>query len=353
MKISNFLNREHNNLDLVRVILSCLVIVGHSPILNGSSSLWADPIGFFFKFTYSGSLAVKLFFFISGLVVTHSLITKKRASQFVISRVFRLMPALFFVLIITVFVFGPMVTSMSIGDYFSNLNHLQYIFNNLLFKTDYYLPAVFSSNIYPGAVNGSLWSLSYEVGCYIGLLGLFLILQNQKAVYWKYIFFLILTDTLLPYKFIFGWLGNNPDIYLLPVIFSFGAFSAIYAEKIEINLKVVLGTYLIFFLFKDTAYAQLIFVFAACATVIYVASNKHVLKFKPKYDISYGIYLWGFLIQQTLYHFFGHLYVGLHCLLAIVISVILSLITHILIEKPFMDLGRHTYNALKKRFTTG
>jgi peptidoglycan/LPS O-acetylase OafA/YrhL len=350
MKLSLILNRENNNLDLIRVVLACLVIVGHAPILNGVGDIWVDPFVYFFKFTYSAALAVKLFFFISGLVVTNSLITKKSATHFVVSRVFRLIPALFFVLIITVFVFGPALTTLPSGDYFSNLDHLKYIFNNLVFKTEYYLPGMFAANVYPSTVNGSLWSLTYEVGCYIGLLGTFLVLQGRHVKYWKYFFLVILADTLLPNRIIFAWLGANPDFYLLPVIFSFGAFCAIYAHKITVDLKLLAGMCLICFLFKNTTYAQISFMLAACITVLYISSNKYVLRLKPRYDISYGVYLWGFLIQQTLFQYFGHIAVGMHCLLAIIISMALGLITHIFIEKPFMDIGKHVYKVIQYKY---
>jgi peptidoglycan/LPS O-acetylase OafA/YrhL len=348
MKLSLILNRKNNNLDLVRVVLACLVILGHAPILNGAGG-WVDPFAYFFKFTDSAGLAVKLFFFISGLVVTNSLIIKKNATHFVVSRIFRLIPALFFVLIITVFIFGPALTTLSANDYFSNLEHLKYIFNNLIFKTEYFLPGMFAANVYPLAVNGSLWSLTYEVGCYIALLGTSLILQGQHRKYWKYIFLVVLADTLLPNRIIFAWLGNNPDFYLLPVIFSFGAFCAVYADKITIDLKLLAGTCLICFLFINTTYAQISFMLGACVAVLYISSNQYVLRFKPRYDISYGIYLWGFLIQQTLFQYFGHLPVAVHCLLAIAISMPLALVTHILIEKPFMDIGKHVYKVIEYR----
>ena len=349
MKLSLILNRENNNLDLVRVVLACLVIVGHASILNGAGD-WVDPFTYLFKFTDFAGLAVKLFFFISGLVVANSLITKKSATHFVVSRVFRLLPALFFVLIVTVFVFGPILTTLSSGDYFSNLDHLKYIFNNLILKIEYPLPGVFITNTYPLVVNGSLWSLSYEVCCYIGLLGTFLILQGQHRKYWKYIFLVLLADTLLPNRIIFAFLGTNPDFYLLPVIFGFGTLCAVYADKITIDIKLLAGMCLIWFLFKSTTYAQLSFMLAASIAVLYVSSNQYVLRLKPRYDISYGIYLWGFLVQQILFQYFGHLPVVLHSLLAIVISMGLAVITHVFIEKPFMDIGKQVYKAIEYRY---
>src|SRR6187551_1901956 len=98
MKISNFLNKENNNLDLIRILLASTVILGHTIAINGQTSYWIDPINYFFPITYSGALAVKIFFFISGLVVTNSFLNKNSLTYFIISRIFRIMPALLFLL---------------------------------------------------------------------------------------------------------------------------------------------------------------------------------------------------------------------------------------------------------------
>ncbi len=350
MKIEDFLKRENNNLDLIRIILACMVIVGHSPALNGPSDYWVDPITYFFKFTYSGALAVKIFFFISGLVVTNSLLHNRSATHFIISRFFRLFPALLFVLIITVFVFGPILTSLQLPDYFSNLDKFRYIRENIVFNTYYSLPGLFNNNIYGDAVNGSLWSLRYEMGCYIALLGSFLVLANEKKHYLNIPIALIFIDALLPTKVFFYWLGENPEINILLASFALGVFFAINADKIKIDLGTVFGSFLIYYLFSNSVHAQLILVYAFCTMTVYLASKKAMLRWRPKMDISYGIYLWGFLIQQSVFLLLGHTYVGLHCLISIVISILLAFITYIAIEKPFMNLGKISIKMYKERF---
>jgi peptidoglycan/LPS O-acetylase OafA/YrhL len=78
-----------------------------------------------------------------------------------------------FVLVITVFLFGIVLTKLEMQEYFSQLNYLSYIRHNIVFYSDYLLPGVFENNLHPNIVNGSLWSLRYEIGCYIVLLILF------------------------------------------------------------------------------------------------------------------------------------------------------------------------------------
>lgn len=343
MKISDFLDKDNNNLDLVRILLACLVIIGHANVLNGPSDYWIDPIEHFFKFTYSGALAVKLFFFISGLVVTNSYLAKNSAPYFIISRFFRLIPALFFLLMVTVFIFGPILTNLKTEEYFSNLNYFGYIWHNIIFYTDYLLPGIFNNNVYPNVVNGSLWSLRFEVGCYLMLLILFLILGKNKKDYLNILILIVMIDTLLPSRFILNFLGDNSEKYLLPLSFAYGAFFAINSHRVKINFNVVFLSFLMFYIFKDTNFAEIIFILSFCNAIVYLSSIKYMLKLKPRYDISYGIYLWGFLIQQVIFHFFGQIYVGFHCLIALVFSFLLALITYIYIEKPFIRLGKVFY----------
>jgi peptidoglycan/LPS O-acetylase OafA/YrhL len=346
MRIADLLKRKNNNLDLLRIVLASLVIVGHAPFLNGEDAFWHDPVTILFPFTYAGAVAVKLFFFISGLVVTNSLIHKKSVLHFVVSRVFRLMPALVVVLLITVFVFAPLLTSLPLSAYFSDSEWLSYIGNNLIFNTTYDLPGVFAGNHYPNTVNGSLWSLRYEVACYIVMLGLFVLLSRFGTKYFNIPVLLIIADAFLPAGFSVRWLGPNPEINLLPAAFAFGAFYAINQQRLRSNAIIALASLAIYLVVRQTVFAETIMILALCNVLLFVASHDLVLRLKPKRDISYGIYLWGFLVQQTLYHYFGPLPVVAHFAAALTLSVALAWATFVLVEKPFIEYGKKAYLAI-------
>ncbi|WP_052461102.1 acyltransferase family protein [Psychroserpens mesophilus] len=347
MKISQLLNKQNNNLDLIRVFLAILVIVGHTIPLNGGSESWFDPL-YLFEFTYSGAFAVKLFFFISGLVVTNSYLKKNDVVYYLISRVFRILPLLFFVLVITVFAFGPILTRLPIANYFSELGNFSYIWKNLLFNTKYYLPGIFNENLTPDVVNGSLWSLKYEIGCYIAVLISFIALRQKNKYYLNIPILIVIADAFFTEGLFYHYLGDSSEINLTPASFAIGAFLAVNSDFISINYKSVIITAILYYVFRDSHINHILLIICAASITIFISSNKHVLKLKPKYDISYGIYLWGFLIQQTLYQYFGHLNPYLHCLLAIIITLILGFASFVFIEKPFMTLGKNFYKKYKK-----
>jgi peptidoglycan/LPS O-acetylase OafA/YrhL len=236
-------------------------------------------------------------------------------------------------------VIGPIVSLLPVRQYFNSNIPITYVTDNLLFQVYYNLPGVFLTNIYPTAVNGSLWTLAYEMSCYVILLGAFLIIRNKGKIFYNTILGLIIFESFLPYKPIFNWLGSNPQINLLPAAFALGSFFAVNAEDIVIDKFSVLGVCLVYFFFRTSGYANLFLNIACSVTLLYISATNFFNRYRPQYDISFGVYLWGFVVQQTLYHYVGKMYVGWHCLFSLSITIVLAYITHLLIEKPGIQLG--------------
>ena len=184
MKLSDLMSRGNNNLDLIRVVLALMVIVGHVPAFKIVSDNYVDYVTQFFDFTYSGAAAVKAFFFISGLLVTNSLLKKGDWREYLVSRVFRIWPGLLFVSLCC-FVFGFLITTQP-ETYFSSA--WKYVVKNLYMDIQYTLPSVsFISETtshggkYSTTVNGSLWTIPWEVKMYIILLAVYLLAKNFRA----------------------------------------------------------------------------------------------------------------------------------------------------------------------------
>ena len=177
-RLDTILKRDNNNFDLIRLIAALMVVFGHSFQLFNSNG-YTEPIRFFLKDYYSGSLAVYIFFFLSGLFITGSFINSKRHYAFVVSRVFRIWPALIVCTVLTVFLAGPIVSKYSLIEYLRFRITWTYLAHNtLLMNIRYGLPGVFETNYAPNNVNGPLWTLPIEVLCYLsvficGIIGVF------------------------------------------------------------------------------------------------------------------------------------------------------------------------------------
>jgi peptidoglycan/LPS O-acetylase OafA/YrhL len=238
--IADVLGRNQNNFDLVRLTAALLVIYGHSFSVVpevGNQDFLLSWTGY-----ASAGMAVKIFFFLSGLLVTNSLLERKSVPEYLIARAFRILPALAFVLIISALIIGPLCTNINLGDYFTNPNTYLYIKRQLLMQSwgtqglGYYnLPGVFNDNPYKSNVNASLWSLVVEVYAYLFLASIYLVGLAEKRVATALIVLVVL-DSLLPSRILFTFLPQgNEDFSYLPFCFASGALLALHKQNIRIS----------------------------------------------------------------------------------------------------------------------
>ena len=126
----------------------------------------------FFAVDY-GALGVGVFFVISGYLVSGSLARSATLGDYLKKRLLRVEPGLIVSLLVTALVLGATVTTLPLGDYLRSPQVWLYVARNaLLYPVDYALPGVFLSNPFPAVVNGSLWTLRLEFTGYLALAGL-------------------------------------------------------------------------------------------------------------------------------------------------------------------------------------
>lgn len=339
MTISELLKRNNNNLDFIRIVLAVLVIVGHSYFLADANGK-TDPINSLFSFTYSGSLAVKVFFFISGLLVTNSLMRTQSSIDFIVSRFFRIYPAFFVTIIASAYIVGPIVTDMSIGNYMSSKWLDYYVNNNLIMNINYNLPGVFGGNLHRLAVNGSIWTIPYEIYSYVVLLSLFMLGTLKNKVVFNCICVIIILAPVFGYnKFLFIDSGL-PEVYMLPPCFALGSLFAANQNEIKATAALPIGFFILHTFIKDNTLSILMFYFSVCTFALYVSRLSLIRRINVKCDISYGVYLWGFISQQTIYHFLPNLNIHANQIMSIAISCSLGYLSYRLVEHPCMSLGK-------------
>jgi peptidoglycan/LPS O-acetylase OafA/YrhL len=304
-RLADLLERKGNNLDLVRLICSCMVIFGHSFLLTGDPAfpfgIW-DPISRYLGYEgiYVASLAVKIFFFISGLLVTNSLLRRKSIPAFLIARFFRIWPALIALLLITVFVVGPLCSNLKPAEYFTERGTYAYLWQNLFMLTNPTLPGVFVSNPMSNQVNASIWTLPYEIAAYLGILLLYALRIINSRLICSAITVLLLVDPLLPHSLLFPWMTVNPQINYLPPCFALGAWMVLFKDKITISVPLVAMVTTIFLCVKSTVFGPYFFFLTTFVSVLYASALPFIQRIKLPADLSYGTFLWGFLIQQIM-----------------------------------------------------
>ncbi|MEM0997660.1 MAG: acyltransferase [Bacteroidota bacterium] len=173
-----FLRRENNNFDLIRLLGACTVIFSHTYAIA-----WADFAAEPFAQITDGKLAVGvpflyMFFFLSGFLVTRSFLSSRNARHFLQKRILRIFPALVVMVLLVMLVVGPMFTELSWGEYFQQRHTWGFLRNISLLRLQTTLPGVFADNPDPYFVQTNLWSVSLEFCWYLltavfGVLALF------------------------------------------------------------------------------------------------------------------------------------------------------------------------------------
>lgn len=330
MRLADILPRGANNLDLFRIIAAAMVIFGHAYAINPVEGQ-SDPLVRWLGFDSTGSLAVKIFFLLSGLVVTNSLLEKRQPLQFLIARFFRLWPALAVTVLLCALVLGPLLTNLPLGEYFPHPETGKYIYRNLVFRVRFPLPGVFQDNALR-AVNGSLWTIPHEIKAYLWLLGLFLLGLFRRR--WLP---LVALTAILALPLLFP--EEAPEVALLMACFAIGAILARYKHRLIINGWVVLALWLVFALFRHAPLNFYLFYLTLFVTILFVASRSWMLRLRPRSDLSYGIYLWGFPVQQIMAQFFGSQGIMFNQLASLAICLVLAFCSWHLVEKPAMARG--------------
>ena len=321
---------HRNSFNLLRVLAATLVLFSHSfPMSVGNFR--TEPLSVITGGDVElGGVAVAAFFVMSGFLIALSARRVPTVLHYLWARVLRIYPALLVMLLLLTFVLGPLVTTSQ--NYWHNSIIWQYLSQQMQFDTTLgKLPGVFLDNPMPGVVNGSLWSLKYEFFCYL-CLGLLVVL---RAVDRK----VLLAVTLLLLWQYFYLPQVQASLYLnLMRYFMVGALAALYRESIpwrrDVALLCLFGL-LVSIVDQQTLAWLPIF---GAYPLLYLAQRPRFAGFAPKIDVSYGLYLYGFPVQQLLLMLEPELpWWGLF-LLALPITTMFALASWHLIEHPALRL---------------
>ena len=295
--------------DHLRVGLSLLILLWHSfGISYGMIWTRSDPGVATIRPLLSALLP--MFFALSGFLVMSSASRIGNLRTFVLFRTLRILPALATEITISAVIVGPILTAYSIANYYSDTRFIEY-FGSFIGRVRYTLPGLFLGNRLPEVVNGALWTVGPEIFCYI-LMSLAILTTVFRRRGWMLAtaagfllaclasdmvfapqFFEVLPTKVLIFSFL---VGNN--IYLfrhhLPYGRAWCAAAAIGAlALLEVAQHPGFPTVAMYF-----AAALLAYVTAAIGLM-----RLPRLPFFWRGDYSYGIYIFGFPIQQTVAQF--------------------------------------------------
>lgn len=338
-----------NNFNIIRLISAFMVIYGHMCVFIGV------PVVQFLGQEIS-TIAVKIFMIISGYLVTQSFLRDRNALRYGAKRFFRLIPGLAFIIIVTTVIIGALLTTLSPGEYFTNPVTWDYL-KNILLQPQYHLPGVFYDNIYPVAVNGSLWTLPCEAFLYIisaVLIWIFykvrflkpgLIICAAGAVILNMVKLVFFPEMRI---IIYG--SNLPDWFSLAAFFFMGSLYNLPQLRKMLNIQWAVALTALFAMLRMSYIkSELILLFLLPYAVLSCALVPKPIfgNWFAKNDYSYGTYLYGFLVQQTVVHFLkpSGLSVNVYFVISSLITFGCAVISWHLIEGPAQRFSKRLLNT--------
>jgi len=295
---------RNNNFNLLRILATVAVLVSHSyPISLGPGT--PEPLDLVLDMSL-GTLAVLSFFAISGYFISQSFDNSGSVVDFGIARVLRIYPGLLAVLVLTAFALGPVFTKADLMLYFSDRKTLLYIPRNLLlWPLQYELPGVFGDNAYPGAINGSLWTLAYEVACYVmvAVVGIFGLAPNLRRFAGFLIVYAVCYIAAFPLlRSNYSHLTILQNIHLLALPFVIGMALFQFRQHVPLRLPILAVLCAASAISYQSPWFHELFVLAWSYGIFYFG----FLKCQPLQiynrlgDYSYGMYIYAFPIQQII-----------------------------------------------------
>jgi peptidoglycan/LPS O-acetylase OafA/YrhL len=295
-----------NNFDGLRLLAATSVIFSHAFLLSQGGQDNEPLMLITGGQTILGVVGVFVFFVISGFLVTQSFEATDAPLRFLAKRALRIYPGFALCILLCTFVLGPLVTALPLRQYLASAGTYDFLVNNLTMNVEHNsLPGVRFTGFDIGTiVDGPLWSLPCEVMMYLmvlvlgslrllrlwtltPLLALGLVCIWLDTASGKY----FIGDFLGSVGWLLGFFVAGMILYKLRGSRLFDARVAL-AALVGLIVSVPLGQFILLFpLFG--AYLIIYLALAPWLPIIPAARFG---------DLSYGLYIYGWPVEQTLLH---------------------------------------------------
>lgn len=302
--LGNRVEGRLNNFDVLRFALASTVLVSHSyPLTRGT----ADPLSDLTDGQFDGGeLAVAGFFVVSGFLIAASWERSRGVATFARKRAFRIYPAYLVNWVACVLVVGAIGFAGAAVTYWQELDPLKLAANLAVFRIPP-LDGVFPDSGEAGVINGSLWTLAIETQCYVllacaGLIGLLARRRLLLALFVLLLAFVGLdatqgyTSEVAASGAFHAYLTN---VFRLTAYFTAGTLAWLYRDRIPLSRWGALAA-LLALAATLRGGLDVTMPVAGAYLLLYAAHAPAggLAHFGRRRDLSYGVYLWAFPVQQ-------------------------------------------------------
>ena len=359
VRLSEYAVGRDNNFTLLRFSAAMTVLFAHSV---GALGLPPEREFFFHRLGFSlGEMGLDMLFVTSGFLVTASLLGRQDLIAYLWARILRVYPGLLMMLVLTVFVLAPALTTLPRADYFASPLTWEYFSKcaTLIGGVRFSLPGVFETVPLKGAFNGSLWTMPVELRMYLYLAAIWVALAVAPALRLKAMRFLLpmsaaglLVLVLKAELTGVGFNGANIRVFM----FLYGSSLYLWRDKMPIGPWLLAGILaaLVLASFDKTVFFV---AYVACLAplvlhLVYVPGGR-IRAFNDWGDYSYGVYIYAFPVQQTLALLFPAMSLGMMMGSSAVVSVAIAIMSWKLIEERALAMKGNCAEATSLAFNLG
>ena len=286
--------------DYLRIGLATAVLAWHSIILSTGSTpldqaLWSGP------FRFLPAAILPMFFALSGFLVSASL-ERTRLHQFLTLRALRIIPALSVAVVFSALLLGPVFTTLPLRQYFASPEFGGF-FLNIVGFVHVTLPGVFEHNPDPRFIASQLWTIPFEFACYIALavLSLSSLLRDRRAFVQIIVVCSLAATVCAVLVAPVSPFDHVPGLALV-LCFLAAVSLYLYRDAIPYSPRLALASAVASAVFLEIPNASYLAAFPVAYLTVWLG-----LKDPPRIpfgDLSYGVYVLHFSIEQTIMHLF-------------------------------------------------
>ena len=330
--------------DYLRIGLACAILITHSVPTSYGNDV-ANAFYWLPGVHAVSMLLLPMFFSLSGFLVAGSLQRSRSTVGFLGLRIIRIYPALAVEVLLSALILGPLFTRLPLSDYFSDPVFWTYV-RNVTGDVSFELPGVFQNNPVPMLVNRQLWTIPYELYCYmiLAVVSLTALFRRRRAFLCVVLASHILVAALLlisaPELIFVGKYARH--VQGIELVFSFLAGVLVFAYRDVLpwsRKKLLIAGALCLVLFSVSP-GEYLGIFASAYFVAGLGVlNPPKAAFMRAADYSYGVFLYGWPIQQALVakaDWARNAFVN--TALALVFSFAMAALSWHFVEKPALKL---------------
>lgn len=324
---------RRNSLNALRLLLATLVIVSHSWPLGGFGE---DPM---FGDRNLGRWSVAGFFAISGYLITRSR-DRTDLGPYLWRRVLRIYPGFFVSLLVVAFVFAPLAAVVGPGRFLLGDSVGFVVHNAGLLIQQWNIGGTLASAPAPNAWNGALWTLFYEFLCYVGIGVMVSVLPRRWLPAAVVAVFVVATASRpildATNRHIPGVVQNLAE--LAPFFFA-GAVLYLFGRRVPAHRWGAAGAATVLAVIMMTGVSGELAALPIAYLCMWLGMTLPLIHVGRENDFSYGMYVYGFPVQQVL-ALLGAAGVGVIGFigLSVALTVPLAAASWFMVEKPALRL---------------